>query len=64
MTPAAVAPSGPTVAMALRAAGDTLARAGLASARQDAEVLLARAFGTTRLGLYTTGAARVPEPVV
>jgi release factor glutamine methyltransferase len=60
MTPAAVAPSGPTVAMALRAAGETLARAGLATARQDAEALLARALGTTRLGLYTTGAARVP----
>lgn len=62
MTPAAVAPSGPTVAMALRAAGETLARAGLATARQDAEALLARALGTTRLGLYTTGTARVPEP--
>jgi release factor glutamine methyltransferase len=62
MTPTAVAPSGPTVATALRAAGDALARAGLATARQDAEALLARALGTTRLGLYTTGAARVPEP--
>jgi release factor glutamine methyltransferase len=48
--------------MALRAAGDTLVRAGIATGRQDAEALLAQALGTTRLGLYTTGAARVPEP--
>ena len=61
MTLAAAVPAGPTVAMALRAAGDTLAGAGLATARQDAEALLARALGTTRLGLYTSGAARVPD---
>jgi release factor glutamine methyltransferase len=48
--------------MALRAAGETLAEAGLPTARQDAEALLARALGTTRLGLYTSRAARVPEP--
>jgi release factor glutamine methyltransferase len=47
--------------MALSAAGAALARAGLATPRQDAETLLARTLGTTRLGLYTTGAVRVPE---
>ena len=45
MTPAVVATAradrGPTVANALRAAGDRLAAAGLATARQDAEALLA-----------------------
>ncbi|HEY7139267.1 MAG TPA: peptide chain release factor N(5)-glutamine methyltransferase [Methylomirabilota bacterium] len=59
MTPAAVAPA--TVAIALSDAGRRLAAAGLVTARQDAEVLLARALGTTRLGLYTTGRARVPR---
>jgi release factor glutamine methyltransferase len=62
MTPAVVATAGPTVAHALRAAGDRLAEAGLATARQDAEVLLARALGTTRLGLYTSGQAPVAGP--
>jgi len=62
MIPAAVASAGSTVAEALRAARDTLAASGLATARQDAEALLARALGTTRLGLYTSGAARVPDP--
>jgi release factor glutamine methyltransferase len=61
MTLAAAVPAGPTVAMALRAAGDTLAGAGLVTARQDAEALLGRALRTTRLGLYTSGAARVPD---
>ena len=52
----------PTVAEALRAARDELARAALPTARPDAEALLARVLGTTRLGLYTTGRARVPDP--
>jgi release factor glutamine methyltransferase len=50
------------VANALRAAGDRLAAAGLATARQDAEVLLARALGTTRLGLYTGGQTPMTGP--
>jgi release factor glutamine methyltransferase len=58
MTPAIVATSGPTVAAALRAAERRLGEAGIATARQDAEALLARALGTTRLGLHT--AARAP----
>lgn len=66
MTPAVVATPGPTVAptvaKALRAAGARLAAAGLATARQDAEVLLARALGTTRLGLYTSGQASMTGP--
>ena len=62
MTPGAVATPGPTVAQALRAAGARLAAAGLATARQDAEVLLARALGTTRLGLVTNGQAPVTGP--
>ena len=65
MTPAAVASprptAAPTVAMTLRAAGERLGGAGIATARQDAEALLARALGTTRLGLYTTGRAPVPQ---
>jgi len=60
MTPPAVATPGPTVATTLRDAGERLAATGLATARQDAEALLARALGTTRLGLYTTGRASVP----
>jgi release factor glutamine methyltransferase len=64
MTPAVVATPGPTVAptvtMTLRTAGERLGRAGIATARQDAEVLLARVLGTTRLGLYTTGHVSVP----
>jgi release factor glutamine methyltransferase len=62
MMPTAVTPAGPTVAMTLRAATATLAQAGLATPRQDAEALLARALGTTRLGLYTGGAGPVPAP--
>jgi release factor glutamine methyltransferase len=62
MTPTAVIPAGPTVAMTLRTATATLAQAGLATPRQDAEALLARALGTTRLGLYTGGAGPVPAP--
>jgi release factor glutamine methyltransferase len=64
MTPAAPAVPAPTVAptvaIVLRAAARRLGEAGIATARQDAEVLLARALGATRLGLYTTGGAPVP----
>jgi release factor glutamine methyltransferase len=49
-----------TVAAVLRAAHERLAAAGIATARQDAEALLARALGTTRLALYTEGRAPVP----
>lgn len=66
MTPAVGITPGPTVAPtvanAIRAAGDRLAAAGIATARQDAEGLLARALGTTRLGLYTSGRAPVTGP--
>src|SRR5262245_57538305 len=61
MTPAAVATPGPTVTGMLRAATARLAAGGLATARQDAEALLARALGTTRLGLFTAGPAPVPD---
>jgi release factor glutamine methyltransferase len=64
MTPLA-APSGtrvaPTVASVLHAATRRLDEAGIATARQDADALLARGLGTTRLGLYTTGGAPVPD---
>ena len=50
----------PTVASLLRAAAERLAAAGIATARQDAEMLLASALRTTRLGLYTTGRSPVP----
>jgi release factor glutamine methyltransferase len=58
MTPTAV-PLAPTVATTLQAAGARLADAGIATARQDAETLLARVLGTTRVGLFT-GQAGVP----
>jgi release factor glutamine methyltransferase len=45
----------------LRAAEARLAAAGVATPRQDAEALLAHVLGTTRLGLYTAGAAALPE---
>ena len=65
MTPAGVATPGPivasTVTTTLRTASERLGRAGIATARQDAEALLARALGTTRLGLYTTGRVPVPQ---
>lgn len=64
MTPSAVAGPGasvaPTVVVVLPAAASRLREAGLVTARQDAEALLARVLGTTRLGLYTTGRAPVP----
>jgi release factor glutamine methyltransferase len=67
MTPLA-APSGvrcpSTVAGALHAAATRLEEAGIATPRQDAEALLARALGTTRLGLYTRGCAPVPDDVL
>jgi release factor glutamine methyltransferase len=59
MTPAIAAMPGPTVATILREAGARLVAAGLPTARQDAEALLARVLGTTRLGLYTAGPAVV-----
>ena len=61
MTPAVVAP-GSTVTALLREAGVRLGAAGLPTARQDAELLLARVLGTTRLGLYTAGPTAVPGP--
>jgi release factor glutamine methyltransferase len=64
MTPAVVVARGPTVAAVLQAAARYLAEAGIATARQDAEALLARALGTTRLGLYTMGCAPVPGAAV
>jgi release factor glutamine methyltransferase len=67
MTPSVTAPGAsiaPTVASVLGAAARRLGGAGVATARQDAEALLARALGTTRLGLYTTGRAPVPDDVL
>lgn len=69
MTPAAVHPPAsavalagvPTVAQVLVAAAARLGAAGLATPRQDAEALLARALRTTRLGLYTVGREAVPD---
>jgi release factor glutamine methyltransferase len=61
MTPAVAAAPGPTVAAALHTAVCRLGEAGIATARQDAEALLARSLGTTRLGLYTAGRAPVPR---
>jgi release factor glutamine methyltransferase len=57
----AAPPSVPTV---LRAAGERLGAAGIATARQDAETLLARVLGTTRLGLHTARPAAVPGPAL
>jgi release factor glutamine methyltransferase len=53
-----------TAAGVLRAATNRLDAAGIATARQDAEALLARTLGTTRLGLYATGRAPVPGEVL
>ena len=50
----------PTVASLLRAAAERLGAAGIATARQDGELLLANVLRTTRLGLYTAGRAPVP----
>lgn len=61
MTPVVAAASGPTVAATLRAVSARLAATGLPTARQDAELLLARVLGTTRLELYTTRATVVPD---
>ena len=66
MTPVVLPGSGspvgaaPTVAAILRAAAEHLAAARIATARQDAEALLAHALGTTRLGLYIEGRMAVP----
>src|SRR5262249_6388792 len=48
----AVAPRGASVGAALRSAVSRLREAGLATARQDAELLLARVLDTSRLALY------------
>jgi release factor glutamine methyltransferase len=64
MTPTAAGPGSivaPTVTSVLGAAASRLGAAGIATARQDAEALLARVLRTTRLGLYTTGRAPVPN---
>jgi release factor glutamine methyltransferase len=67
MTPP-TAPSGarvaPTVATVLHAATRRLSEAGIATARQDAETLLARELGTTRLGLHTAARASVADDVL
>jgi release factor glutamine methyltransferase len=55
-----VAPAAPAVPALLRGATERLAAAGIATARQDAETFLARALGTSRLGLYTTPCRAVP----
>jgi release factor glutamine methyltransferase len=62
MTPVVAAAPGPTVATILRDVETRLAAAGLPTARQDAELLLARVLGTTRLGLYTDGRADMSGP--
>ena len=62
MTPAAAFAAGSPVAAALRDAEARLAAAGLPTPRQDAELLLGRVLGTTRLGLYTGGPAAVSGP--
>jgi release factor glutamine methyltransferase len=50
---ASEAAQGLTAREALRLGGERLQRAGVASARLDMSLLLARALGTDRLGLYT-----------
>ena len=62
MTPVLAPAPGPTVAILLREVEARLAATGLPTARQDAELLLARVLGTTRLGLYTSAQAGVPGP--
>jgi release factor glutamine methyltransferase len=62
MTPAVAAAAGPTVTATLRDVSARLAAVALPTARQDAELLLARALGTTRLGLYTAPLTMVPDP--
>jgi release factor glutamine methyltransferase len=51
----------PSIAVALRAAGQRLGEAGIATPRQDAEALLARVLGRTRLGLHMTGRAALSD---
>jgi release factor glutamine methyltransferase len=55
--------SDPRVFAVLRDATARLGAAGISTARQDAELLLARALGTTRLALYTGGADPVPARI-
>jgi release factor glutamine methyltransferase len=62
MTPAVAATPESTVDALLREAATRLAAAGFPTARQDAELLLARVLGTTRLGLYTADPLAVPGP--
>ncbi|HZS34670.1 MAG TPA: peptide chain release factor N(5)-glutamine methyltransferase [Methylomirabilota bacterium] len=59
MSPAGVLACAAEVAAVLADAAARLRAAGLATGRLDAECLLARALGTTRLGLYT----RQPGPI-
>jgi release factor glutamine methyltransferase len=54
------ASAAPTVGAVLHAAARRLGAAGIPTPRPDAEALLVRALGTTRLGLYTAGRAPVP----
>jgi release factor glutamine methyltransferase len=51
--------AGPSVAALLREAGARLRSSGIATARQDAEALLAHALGTTRLALLVEPGRRV-----
>jgi release factor glutamine methyltransferase len=62
MTPALATVAGPSVAATLRDTGTRLASAGIPTARQDAELLMARVLGTTRLGLYTGNPTVIPDP--
>ena len=59
MIPTVTSAPGSSVAAVLRVAARRLGEAGIATARQDAEALLARALETTRLGLHTAGRAPV-----
>jgi release factor glutamine methyltransferase len=63
MTPALATSSvGEAPAASLcRLGAERLAAAGIPTARQDAESLLARVLGTTRLGLYTAGRSPLPD---
>jgi release factor glutamine methyltransferase len=55
----------PRVSQVLRDAVARLRDASIATARQDAELLLARVLGTTRLALHLEPARRVePEPLI
>lgn len=64
MIPTVATAPGSSAAAVLRAAARRLDEARIATPRQDAEALLARALRTTRLDLYTTGRAPVPGAVL